>query len=224
VDGIFFYFGFLILVLIILLLLYQSKEENESPKSRNNSPYRAREEDASPEPWLPPGGLKLKTEYGIPSETQTGIPVKSDVERRMGNYFTTHNIQWKYEPTIWGGRYGNRAMHPDFYLPDHDVYVEYWGMLNVEDTVKKKKYVDNMNWKIDEYHRQGIKLISIYEEDLVTFINTFPRRFEEVTGTKLFPEHEKDEKKLVGEREEDRKSRVGKASPYWSFQKVKKKK
>ena len=48
---------------------------------------------------------------------------------------------------------------PDFYLPEFDVYVEYWGM----DT---PDYVANMKKKKFLYQRERKKLISLYPSDL----------------------------------------------------------
>jgi hypothetical protein len=55
---------------------------------------------------------------------------------------------------------------PDFYLPDYHVYVEYWGMLEVQDPRKRAEYVESMNWKLGKYARNNIKCLSLYHEDL----------------------------------------------------------
>jgi len=51
------------------------------------------------------------------------------------------------------------AIRPDFYLPRHDVYIEYWGM----DT---SDYKIGMLLKQKLYQQEGKKLISLYPADL----------------------------------------------------------
>ena len=49
-------------------------------------------------------------------------------------------------------------IRPDFYLPEYDVYIEYWGM----DT---PRYKAGMYLKQDLYMHAGKRLISLYPED-----------------------------------------------------------
>ncbi|MCK4565588.1 MAG: hypothetical protein KAU94_13035, partial [Verrucomicrobia bacterium] len=50
------------------------------------------------------------------------------------------------------------AIRPDFYLPEFDVYIEYWGM----DTAD---YKIGMLKKQKLYQQQGKKLVSLYPKD-----------------------------------------------------------
>lgn len=50
------------------------------------------------------------------------------------------------------------AIRPDFYLPEFDVYIEYWGM----DTAD---YKIGMLKKQKLYQQQGKKLVSLYPDD-----------------------------------------------------------
>ena len=50
------------------------------------------------------------------------------------------------------------AIRPDFYLPEFDVYIEYWGM----DTIN---YKIGMLKKQKLYQQEGKKLISLYYYD-----------------------------------------------------------
>ena len=50
-------------------------------------------------------------------------------------------------------------IRPDFYLPEFDLYIEYWGMDTPE-------YVRNMQMKRILYQRAAKKLISISWKDL----------------------------------------------------------
>jgi hypothetical protein len=130
----------------------------------------------------PPTIIETPIQLGIPSTTQIGTPVKSYTEKTIADYFTKNNIKYEYEPVVWGGRRYNKTMHPDFYLPDFDVYVEYWGLVDVPDEAMRKDYVRKMKWKMAQYHNQGIKFVSIYPNNLNNFDYVFPKKFEEVTG------------------------------------------
>ena len=57
--------------------------------------------------------------------------------------------------------------HCDFYLPDEDVYVEFWGMSGNEDYKKYKE------WKRPLYQANGYKLISLIPDDLKNFRDRF---------------------------------------------------
>ena len=51
------------------------------------------------------------------------------------------------------------AIRPDFYLPRHDLYTEYWGL----DTTD---YKVGMLLKQKLYQQEGKKLLSLYPADL----------------------------------------------------------
>ena len=61
-----------VLFLIIIWFLLQSRKETEPPK-----------------------------QYGVPSTTLRGIPVKSHTERLIADYFTKNNIRYEYEPVVF---------------------------------------------------------------------------------------------------------------------------
>ena len=87
-----------------------------------------------------------------------GHVVKSKSEREIDNYLFEHKIPHAYEKALI---IGSEVFHPDFYLPEIDVYLEHWGYdeSNLEYT-KRKEY------KIPKYREKGITLISTYEKDM----------------------------------------------------------
>src|SRR5271170_5252934 len=88
--------------------------------------------------------------YGTRSTTQLGVKVRSRAEKRIGEYFEQNCIRYEYEPTIESGIwiFAQKVSRPDFYLTDYDIYVEYWGMINVKDDRKRAQYVRSMNYKM----------------------------------------------------------------------------
>ena len=81
-------------------------------------------------------------EYGHTEFTLKGDVVKSNAESIIADFLTKNDLRYKYEHRIWG------IGSPDFYLPDYDVYVEYWGLVNADDERVRAEYVKKMRWKM----------------------------------------------------------------------------
>ena len=88
--------------------------------------------------------------------TEDGTAVQSQGERRIADYLSLKGVRYVYDE-----RYrmaGDVRIRPDFYLPEFDLYIEYWGMDTPE-------YVENMKKKLFLYQRAGKKLISLSFRD-----------------------------------------------------------
>lgn len=87
---------------------------------------------------------------------KAGTLVQSEGERLLADWFTAHHIAYRYDERfrILSGH----AIRPDFYLPELDVYVEYWGM----DTAD---YKIGMLKKQQLYQQEEKRLISIHPAD-----------------------------------------------------------
>lgn len=89
--------------------------------------------------------------------TTDGTAVQSQGERRIADYLSARKIEYVYDE-----RYriaDDVAIRPDFYLPEFDLYIEYWGM----DT---HDYQAHRQEKLFLYQRAGKKLISLDYRDL----------------------------------------------------------
>jgi hypothetical protein len=86
-----------------------------------------------------------------------GTVVQSDGERRIAEWLTAHGLTYRYDAKF--RIIGEFQIRPDFYLPELDVYVEYWGM----DT---PQYKMSMYKKQMLYQQEGKRLISVYPQDL----------------------------------------------------------
>ncbi len=89
-------------------------------------------------------------------ETRSGTFVQSDGERLIADYLKTKGINFRYDERI--RLIDGYAVRPDFYLPEFDLYIEYWGM----DTLD---YKIGMMKKQKLYQLEGKKLISLYFKD-----------------------------------------------------------
>ncbi len=89
--------------------------------------------------------------------TVDGVAVQSRGERRIGDWLAAHSIAYVYDDRMVVA--GDFAMRPDFYLPEFDVYIEYWGMDTPE-------YRANMEKKRFLYRRDRRRLVSISFREL----------------------------------------------------------
>ena len=125
-------------------------------------------------------GKYTPKQYGIKSVTSNGETVKSHAEKTIADYFDRKGISYQYEPGITG-----IYADPDFYLPDYNVYVEYWGLLDADDPYTRSKYEKSMKRKMAIYHKNQIKFISIYPRNLRNLDWIFTKKLESITGRKL---------------------------------------
>jgi hypothetical protein len=126
-------------------------------------------------------------EYGIKSIARNGEEVKSKAEKHLANYFHSQGIRYLYEKEArsQGIMSSKHISNPDFYLTDHDVYVEYWGLVDADDEKVKENYVRTMKWKMRQYYDNGIKFVSIYPQNMDNLDWIFRKKFSEVTGYHL---------------------------------------
>ena len=108
------------------------------------------------EVYLERRNFETKVELNKTIAAKAGTLVQSDGERLIADWLTAHHIAYRYDE-----RYrilNGHAIRPDFYLPELDVYIEYWGM----DTAD---YKIGMLKKQQLYQQQGKRLISIHPPD-----------------------------------------------------------
>ena len=108
------------------------------------------------EVYLKRRNFDTKVELHKEVRANDGTLVQSDGERRVANWLRKQNIEYRYDERIRIVQ--GCAIRPDFYLPEFDVYIEYWGM----DTID---YKIGMLKKRKLYQQEGKRLISIYRED-----------------------------------------------------------
>lgn len=108
------------------------------------------------EVYLDRRNFETKVELKKTIRAKDGTLVQSDGERRIADWLRKGGIAFRYDERfrILNGY----AIRPDFYLPELDVYIEYWGM----DTAD---YKIGMLKKQKLYQQQGKKLVSFYRED-----------------------------------------------------------
>ena len=97
--------------------------------------------------------------------TLSGDLVKSFEELEIANFLTLNRVTFDYEPpypvetaTPW-----HRQYRPDFYLPDHDIYIEHLALDRQGRPPKGwTGYAEGVGWKRGIHQRYGTRLIETY--------------------------------------------------------------
>ena len=97
--------------------------------------------------------------------TLSGDLVKSFEELEIANFLTQNSVSFHYEQpypvetaTPW-----HRQYRPDFYLPDHDIYIEHFALdRQGRPPTGWTGYAEGVGWKRDIHQRYGTRLIETY--------------------------------------------------------------
>ena len=109
------------------------------------------------EVFLERRNFETQVEINKTIEARDGTVVQSEGERRLADWLSSHGIAYRYDAKF--RMIAEFQIRPDFYLPEMDVYIEYWGM----DT---PQYKMSMYKKQMLYQQEGKRLISVYPKDL----------------------------------------------------------
>jgi len=95
-----------------------------------------------------------------------------DSERQFARLLDFYGVAWEYEPTQFVLRWdddGNpsEAFRPDFYLPDHDLYIEI--------TTLNQRLVTKKNRKVRRLRElyPGIQIKVLYQRDYLNLLVKF---------------------------------------------------
>ena len=104
---------------------------------------------------------QIKTTYTFP--TKSGTFVRSKGEQGIADFLHEHGIMFRYDtPLVIVRRAGERrqTFRPDFFLPDHNVIVEFWASYGEAD------YDKDMDRKKAFYVDAKMPFVSVEEFDL----------------------------------------------------------
>lgn len=142
-----------------------SQQEYEVSYARYGKPYCRHCFD---EKLMEDKNFEATVESAKQRRTEDGTVVQSLGEKRIADFLAARHIAYIYDERIRIA--GDARIRPDFYLPEFDLYIEYWGMNTPE-------YNDNKLQKRILYQRANKKLISLSYRELDTL--------EEVLAEKL---------------------------------------
>ena len=95
--------------------------------------------------------------------------MKSMEEVMLANYLFLHGVEYIYEEkypySTATAEYG--VYHPDFYLPEYDIYIEHFGItedyrLPWLDQEGEQKYLEGIKWKRNLHKEHNTKLLETY--------------------------------------------------------------
>lgn len=99
--------------------------------------------------------------------TLKGERVKSMAECRIANFLFKMGVEYRYEPSykVSTRTPERRQYHPDFYLPDFDIYIEHFGVDRRGHTapyINRATYQNAMEWKRQLHKQHQTRLIETY--------------------------------------------------------------
>lgn len=110
--------------------------------------------------------INSRRKYPAEYRCDNGTYVRSISELCIANWLYANNIRFEYERAMFFEKFQKQA-HSDFYLPEYDIHIEYWGMSN------DSAYESYKLWKEANYAENNIRYISLYHADLKNFRDRF---------------------------------------------------
>ncbi|MEP0824530.1 MAG: hypothetical protein HRF40_03515 [Nitrososphaera sp.] len=129
-----------------------------------------------------------RNEYGIRCTTLNGEETDSHKEKIIADYFYRNNLPYELHPPVYSRRRRYRRFigYADFLVLRYNIYVEYWGLADVDEPYKREEYNRRMRSKMAQYYQNGIVFISLYERDLADLDRAFRRELKKVTGIDFY--------------------------------------
>jgi len=113
-----------------------------------------------------------------------GHIVKSKGELIIDNYLFLNEIRHTYEKEL---KMGGQKVKSDWYLPEYDIYIEYWGYYG-------KNYINRKKEKLRLYRNARLKLISIENfmfNDIYHYLNKLVKKKEQYLEKKVLDDKDK---------------------------------
>ena len=105
--------------------------------------------------------VQILDEYGNKQyKCMNNVLVRSRAEVTINDWLFSHNVRVIYEPDFFYKENGEtKVLHPDFLLPDYNIYIEYCELTN-KPYLKKKEYTQKI------YADNGAKVIIMDDNDI----------------------------------------------------------
>ncbi|MCX5867940.1 MAG: HEAT repeat domain-containing protein [Proteobacteria bacterium] len=124
------------------------------------------------EVYLKRRNFDTKVDLNKTIRARDGSLVQSEGERLIADWLHARKIAYRYDERI--RIVEGYAIRPDFYLPEFDVYIEYWGMDTIDYQIgmlKKKKL----------YQQEGKRLISLSFKEKDRLFEVLGKKLERYT-------------------------------------------
>lgn len=111
------------------------------------------------------GTEAFRNRFPAQFRTTDGHRVRSRAEVLIDNWLYMQKIVHAYERRVPI----EEELLCDFYLPDGNVYIEYWGM------ERDRRYAERMQKKRELYGRHGLNLVELNDESILNLDDVLPR-------------------------------------------------
>lgn len=102
-------------------------------------------------------------------QCEDGHYVRSLSEMNIDNWLYNHNYVHAYEKSVYMESDPDAIVLSDFYLPQGELYIEFWGLTDDE------KYSKRKETKINLYDTNNYKRLDLYEKDIKRLNDILPR-------------------------------------------------
>lgn len=104
---------------------------------------------------------QILDEYGNKKiKCADGVYVRSRAESMISDWFFNKKIRIIYEPDFFYKENGEtKVLHPDFFLPDYNVYIEYCELTN-------KPYLKKREYTLNVYKQNNKNVIIMSDKDI----------------------------------------------------------
>ena len=116
---------------------------------------------------------------GTTSRTILQEKVKSKAEKRIADYLTASRIKYIYEKPLYVWFF-TKKIRPDFYLPEYDTYIEYFGLL--QHPRLGARYRHEVKFKMRHYKRKKIKFIVLDHRHYANLEDHLQKKLRELVG------------------------------------------
>lgn len=144
-----------------------------------------------------PTATSFRDAFPTPYTATDGHRVRSRAELIVDNWLFARRILHAYEYMVPS----DEEMYCDFYLPDGDVYIEYWGLMD------DGKYSARMEDKRRIYRDNEFNLIELTDADIERLDDTLPRllrRFTDLPSMRSSRREDAKEETISGNLKEPR--------------------
>ena len=126
----------------------------------------------APDPAYTKRVLKVQGKF----RTDQGVMVRSKAEREIANFLFRNWVVFSYEPLLWlKNRDGKpHSITPDFYLPEHKIYIEFLGMMEKED------YRGKWEFKKELYATNNVQVITLVNSEEQYMLDVLKRKLIEM--------------------------------------------
>lgn len=83
-------------------------------------------------------GVDIRDKWPAKIRTKNGVKVRSHAECRIADWLSNHSLIYEYENMVPSKNDINKFLLSDFYIPQANIYIEYWGYKDKETYNKRR--------------------------------------------------------------------------------------